>query len=597
MKIGVIALFFLFLFYMVFNNFNNVNVGAHFVKIQHQKIDRGLEGLYLTLPEIEKLKFETLTVINENKLQSVEKNNGSIHNNDENAPYLQERAVLIEISKKVFLWHYFFPTAGLILQKPFYPPPYPFLPHFFSLWQLAPSKGKNIKVAVIDTGVAAFDFGGSNNEFKKNIDLQIAPEFSSSNFNLVDHIQQPAFELLPAVAINNNNVNTFIAGHGSHVFGLIAAREQKPKDLGLVGIAPEADAFMIKAFKENGVTKKSILIEALEKAREAGADIVNLSLKVADELDLTSHSTKALEQLINKIPYVVAASGNNGDPNLPDYKGVVEGYPARFDAVSFDVGALKYQDNVAAIPSFSQYQPGIGPLFVAPGFDIISTGIVPNQKEDSLYVFMAGTSMATAIMSGFVALMLAEFENKFTREQLLKACYCSALKMHNNQEWQQKVILGVLDMRMALFMLHVLHSIKIENRISNFEQQFDMMLKMLQTLLFVLPQHYANDYLHEVSFRNDFITYMHAAQKVEPIDKNKEYWFEPKTVEEAILYCKNSIYAAFDLLVKKENNLCAPKWLIEQLKVITQNKSVDLFESYDEKIKKRLLGKIYHLSE
>src|SRR5579859_1074683 len=99
------------------------------VTIATRDSDVGLEGFALSLDELEKIK------------------KGG-HLTSPNLPASQE-----EIKEALF-WYQQLPTVGLRHDDRFTPPPYPFIPHCFDLWELAPSKGKGIKIAIIDTGVA-----------------------------------------------------------------------------------------------------------------------------------------------------------------------------------------------------------------------------------------------------------------------------------------------------------------------------------------------------------------------------------------------------------------------------------------------------------
>lgn len=647
--------------------------------------DIGLEGKGLTLEELEQLKQEIAT---EKKATSTaESDFESLSTRDQ--------------MKEVLFWHQWFPTTGLRLKEPFYPPAYPYLPHYFSLWQLAPNKGAGIRVADIDTGVAAFSIQGDD-QYRKNQDLSVSIGMGEHNFNLVSEngldpleqfvhtVQQyvdpkkfaeealnkklPAWikayleknsdeglrtylkkngkkellnadgtlnkkgqaalkdlltgkygiapgktndqsfvvkelenkdkekvivEFLPAPRITDQKT-TFIAGHGTHTFGLIGAKQQNDDenvpgdDSGIVGIAPKADVFMIKAFQDNGVTDKSTLIAGLKKAIVHNADIVNMSLKVADNLDLSDESSQLLNRVVTAIPFVIAASGNNGDPKMPNYAGKVEAYPARFSSVPFDVGSFSYKDDKAPISFFSQYEPGVGPLFVAPGFNILSSGLVPGQTVDSEYVFMAGTSMATPIISGFVALMLGEFKNDFDRDQLLKVCYASAIKLHDNQEWQNKVALGVLDMRTALFTLRVLKRLKEilpgTGLGIDFKGKFDYLVKTIIAVLHAPTVEYGSKHLGGANFKANYMDYFVKAQKNKNKYNQSEYFKRPtiNSVDDAVSYVVNTILAALGTEPKGAKGL---KTTVDQIKKIFALKKVDLLEGVDPRIKKRIIQK------
>jgi subtilisin family serine protease len=649
------------------------------------------EGAYLTLEELEAIKkgsFSSLTALQ--WYQNKQKNEkGKKQNND---------SIFKQIKDTLF-WHQWFPTTGLRLQKPYYPPPYPYIPHYFSVWQLAPKKGKDSTVAVLDTGVAAFSLK-NDASFKKNHDLVVKMPVTDQNYNLISYkrtdplenlivlikkfsdpqkfdmnylkenisvwiqdflktgntdllrtyllkygklalqnhgnltiqgmqaleeitkgphgispnvpdslkpfkLKQIAdsneivvVEFLPLARINNS-ASTYIAGHGSHTLGLINAQfdgiDNNPDtDTGILGLAPDAQAFMIKAFDDTGVTKKSILFSALEKAVRAGATIVNLSLKI-DDLDLKSQSTKSLQELIASVPYMICASGNSGNKRAQDYAGNVESYPARFASVPFDVGAFGLNSEKAFIAPFSQYEPDVGPLFVAPGVDILSAGLIPGQTFDSAYVFMSGTSMASSIMSGFVALMLGEFQNLFSREQLLKVCYCSAFKLHNTQEWREKVVLGVLDMRTALFILRALEYIKKnikKTRMLDVEKKFDQLLAAVRMVLFSQPEEFGKKYLGMDGFSTSFMDFLNKA-----IEKNigsKHEFFVPNSLNKALDYVSNTIFAALGYKIRGPK---APNTIIKSIKNVLETGSYNLFDTLSPTSQERITMKVFGMKK
>lgn len=661
-----------------------------FVLLMGFSLTAGLEGLYLTLDELEALKNNSL------------KSTASLHFNNKKKHTLSSK--MLKQMREALFWFQCFPTTGLRLEKPFYPPPYPYIPHYFSLWQLAPHLGQDVSVALLDTGAAAFDIKGDDS-YKKNYDLALKIPIADQNFNIVSqdgknpveqlsilikqysdphsynenllkkyipgwikgylknnnvdpirsyllengkkelkensktlskkgeealqaitkgpygivpgipvkpfHLKQLSapkdeaviVELLPVARITNQPV-TFTAGHGSHTLGLINAQfdgiDNLPNtDIGILGLAPEAHAFMIKAFEDNGESRKSTLIAAIKKALMHNAEIINFSLKVADDLDMTSKSTQLLKSMVDRVPYMVSSSGNNGDPHKPNYKGKIESYPARFASVPFGVGAFGYKNNIAYIAPFSQYEPGVGPLFVAPGVDILSAGLIPGQDFDSAYVFMSGTSMAASIMSGFVALMLGEFKQLFSREQLLKVCYTSSFKLHNNKEWQEKVILGVLDMRTALFILHAFNNfqqtISKRNLTFNIDLKFDQLIEAIRLILFSQPEEYGKKYLANSQFRTDFMGYFNKALK-RGTAFNKNGYFIPEGKEallKALEYITNSLLLALD---QKAFGPKASPSVIQKIKKIMNTERFKLFENLPEHVQKRIAVKIAPIS-
>lgn len=70
------------------------------------------------------------------------------------------------------------------------------------------------------------------------------------------------------------NVDT--SGHGTHVAGTIAAREN---NIGVVGVAPAANLYVVRVFGDNGnFLFSSGLIAAVERCLSAGAKVINMSL-------------------------------------------------------------------------------------------------------------------------------------------------------------------------------------------------------------------------------------------------------------------------------------------------------------------------------
>src|SRR5690606_14989859 len=75
-------------------------------------------------------------------------------------------------------------------------PLYPFLPHYFSLWQLAPKHGKEVRIALIDTGIAAY--GLDKKGYLKNDRLQPIIFPGQHNLNVVG-----TFGMDPLKQLNN----------------------------------------------------------------------------------------------------------------------------------------------------------------------------------------------------------------------------------------------------------------------------------------------------------------------------------------------------------------------------------------------------------
>jgi subtilisin family serine protease len=180
-------------------------------------------------------------------------------------------------------------------------------------------------------------------------------------------------------------------GHGTHVSGIIAAVQNN--GTGVTGVAPGAKVMPLQAVDANGSATVADVAAAFNYAGQNGIRIVNASLSGAT-------TSQTLEQSIannaNTL-YVVAAGNNSSDNDSPS----TPTYPCDLpDANVICVGASDQNDQRA---SFSNYGAASVDLF-APGVNIASTWLTSQGS----YVYASGTSMATPMVSGTLALMLAQ---------------------------------------------------------------------------------------------------------------------------------------------------------------------------------------------
>ena len=213
--------------------------------------------------------------------------------------------------------------------------------------------------------------------------------------------------------------------HGTWTAGVIAARPQG--EVGLRGVAPQAQILPVRVFDLEGHTTAAALIEATGYAAARGVDVINLSLgSLIPSEAFTAHLFTLLDEHPDLV--IVASAGNS---NLD---GV--GFPAAIPGV-LSVGAT----NLAGARSpYSQYGGQLD--VVAPGGDlsqsalggILTTGgtwltvlwegmPLPEQLWGSgfdpvgTYVQVQGTSFAAPNVAGVVALMKGEAPD-LTREQV-----------------------------------------------------------------------------------------------------------------------------------------------------------------------------------
>ncbi|WP_079123086.1 S8 family peptidase [Streptomyces abyssalis] len=161
-------------------------------------------------------------------------------------------------------------------------------------------------------------------------------------------------------------------------------------------VAPKAEILSIRVIDEKGNDFEggndvSGLVRGIKYALDRGADVISLSLgggSFASGFD--EEETKVLARAAGAGVPVVAGAGNDGD----EFNGL--SYPAAYPGV-IAVAAVDKRGNRAKFSTVRTYNS-----VAAPGVGIVSA------KNTGGYESINGTSPATALTSGVVALMLAE---------------------------------------------------------------------------------------------------------------------------------------------------------------------------------------------
>lgn len=222
------------------------------------------------------------------------------------------------------------------------------------------NKGRYIKVAVLDTGVTASAADGLRCDIQTNKSSEDSTDWQDGH------------------------------GHGTHVAGIIAARQDGK---GGAGIAPQAEIVNVKVLNNRGQGTDSNIIQGINYAIAENVDIINLSL---GGIGYNPAVEKVIDQAYNSGIAIFTAAGNDGGNNMA--------YPAALDNV-ICVAATDNNDQRAA---FSNYGPWVD--LSAPGVNIWSTGI--NSKKNDGYAVLSGTSQATPVAAGEAAVILSAEEMK-----------------------------------------------------------------------------------------------------------------------------------------------------------------------------------------
>ena len=199
-------------------------------------------------------------------------------------------------------------------------------------------------------------------------------------------------------------------GHGTHCAGIIGAEGEN--NIGIAGVNWKVQIMPLKFMNAGGFGTTKDAVEAINYVidrKKAGVNVRIISASWG-----STQRSRALEDVIRKayendILFVAAAgnatTNNDRNPHFPSSYNVP-------NVVS--VAALDRHDELA---KFSNY--GVKSVAIAaPGVDILSTWLGNAYEEKS------GTSMATPVVSGVAALILAEHP-RMTVDELKKKLLAS----------------------------------------------------------------------------------------------------------------------------------------------------------------------------
>ncbi|SEQ79001.1 S8 family peptidase [Piscibacillus halophilus] len=222
-------------------------------------------------------------------------------------------------------------------------------------------------------------------------------------------------------------------GHGTHCAGDVAG-DGAMSDGQYQAPAPKANVIGVKVLDKMGSGSLSTVMEGvqwcIEHQEEFNIDVISMSLGSPANSSYPTEDDDPMVQVVEAAwdagMVVCVAAGNEG----PDHQTIAS--PGISDKVITvgamdDRGTADYEDD--DIAEFSSRGPTIynevKPDVVAPGVDIISLR-APNSYFDKIqkaarvgeyYTTMSGTSMATPICAGVVALML-EYNPDWTPDEV-----------------------------------------------------------------------------------------------------------------------------------------------------------------------------------
>ncbi|MCH9639297.1 MAG: S8 family serine peptidase [Betaproteobacteria bacterium] len=216
--------------------------------------------------------------------------------------------------------------------------------------------GKGVRIAIIDTGI------------------------DTKHLDLANQI------ILQENFVEQGDKSFTSDRHGTAVAGVIAAIANN--SIGIYGVAPGAEILGLKSCsyedhnKDYAICSSWTLARALDFAILESVDIVNFSLSGPQDNLLTRIINEGLKK---KIIFVAATDDRNDQL----------GFPASHPDV---IAVMAAENRLAGEMDLQQMKNKN--ILLAPGKEILSTA------PDNSYDFFSGSSLATAIVSGSVALLM-----------------------------------------------------------------------------------------------------------------------------------------------------------------------------------------------
>ncbi len=259
-------------------------------------------------------------------------------------------------------------------------------------------EGEGITVAVIDTGVA--------------------PHYD---------LTRPTNRIVGFKDFVNNRTSPYDDnGHGTHVAGIIAGNGFSSRGR-YVGIAPKANILGIKALNAQGGGNISDVVEAvsyvIETKDKYNTKILNLSLGTPANIPCEKDPLcKAVDAATKAGLIVIVAAGNSGPKEGTILSPGISRNVITVGAVDDKRTIDPSDDTIAPFSSRGPTIEGlVKPDIVAPGVNIKS---LSNTSYDG-YHSLSGTSMATPLVSGSVALLLnklGDLKLEDVKKRLISSC-------------------------------------------------------------------------------------------------------------------------------------------------------------------------------
>lgn len=248
---------------------------------------------------------------------------------------------------------------------------------------------RNVVVAVIDTGVDFKHPDLAANMWKNSKEIA-GNKIDDDKNGLVDDIH--GYDFLDNDADPSDVTSSQNPGHGTHCAGIVGAVGNNA--VGISGMSQEVAIMALRFIGPDGSGDLMAAIKAIDYAIAQKADIISASWGAQVQASQAQPLIEAIGRANEAGITFVAAAANSGANNDS-----VSMYPANADFPN--VIAVAASDVNDGKPSWSNFGKAKVAL-AAPGADILST--LPQSK----YGKLSGTSMATPMVAGMIALLQSQ---------------------------------------------------------------------------------------------------------------------------------------------------------------------------------------------
>ena len=302
------------------------------------------------------------------------------------------------------------------------------------------------------------------------IELDYTPEGIERHCQLLEWVRSGRMldweRIIPSLRVEHNETDYKppVYAHGTHVAGIIGAKDSNRDSERMTGLCPEIQFFDLRVLDATGCGSEFEVMSALQFIRYLNShkDVpvihgVNLSLGLEHDVKSSACGRSPIceecERLVGSGVVVVVAAGNSGYVQgaaaslaIAKYQDITIADPGNAESVITVGSTHKEMPHTYGVSYFSSRGPtGDGrqkPDLVAPGEKIFST------LPDECYGEKDGTSMAAPHVSGAAAMLMARHVELKGQPAKVKKILCDTATDLKREKYFQGA--GAVDILRAI---------------------------------------------------------------------------------------------------------------------------------------------------